>query len=932
MNTQDFQRALAWLLAGLLLFLLYSIVQPFLVSLTWAAILAIFFFPLHRLVGRVIPGANLAALASTAVVTVLLVLPVLLVTPVVAQEAVAFFDWVRSKDGIAQAKTLLDRYLSSVPVTFGDVQSTLEDLARKAGALVAQQSARLAGNVAGFFFHLVVMLLALFYLFREGPALVHWIADLSPLGGTGHSRVIHETAELVQVTITSSFIVAAVQGSLGGLTFWVLGIPSAAIYALLMALLAFLPLVGPWLIWVPMAVTLIVTGSRGRGIALIILGFLVVSGVDNVLRPLLIAGRSQLNGLLVFISVLGGMQAFGFVGVVLGPLIVTIAVGLLKAYRAELRERAAGVVTPLLVLALLPAAAWGAETPLPIPGEGWTPRYFNIGTVPPAEAAGFAMVDDPERGGSLAVGPWRAGDFSIRYEYSRRLPLVEGRLRGNYRTEELLPNQAFVTIHFYRGGTRTGTADFRLAPAREWTGFEVPIRRAPRTTDSMVIGVGLSGKSEGRALFSGLEVSDDPFETAFPPEPPELTRAAPPGDFEPGPRYRLAERDGAWWLVSPEGKAFYSLAVDPPAFELNPAGIERGRELVAQLCGLGFNSLAGWHNLWRYTPLNDLLAAEGAEPVPQFQVANVIAGADLLVDAAGKDTGDHSFPDPFDPRWEAGLRASLQDRLRQMRGRPFFVAWFAGNERTHHDLHRRVWSRHCSAALRKFLEQRYESDVARLNQAWGTEFSSFEDLVRARPDPLLRRGAMYEDFRAFKRELLRCFNETLLRVIREEDPGRLVFSHRFMTGEVGDWVEELDLYEGFDGIAVNLYPSNLSAGLNANELALLRLVHERTGKPVLLSEWSIPAIDSGLYDDPNKLDWSYPQTVNTQQERARQAACVTAEFFNLPFLVGSHWFIWNDYDSPERYANRGLFKKNGDPWPELQEALRRIHGRIAAHR
>jgi predicted PurR-regulated permease PerM len=95
------------------------------------------------------------------------------------------------------------------------------------------------------------------------------------------------------------------------------------------------------LIWGPIAVVLLLTGNTGRGIALLVVGFLLVSGVDNVLRPWLIAGRSQLNGLLVFISVLGGIHAFGFVGVVLGPLLVATAVGLLKGYRKELQTMAA---------------------------------------------------------------------------------------------------------------------------------------------------------------------------------------------------------------------------------------------------------------------------------------------------------------------------------------------------------------------------------------------------------------------------------------------------------------------------------------------------------------------------------------------------------------------------------------------------------------
>jgi predicted PurR-regulated permease PerM len=99
-----------------------------------------------------------------------------------------------------------------------------------------------------------------------------------------------------------------------------------------MTLMAFLPVVGPWLVWGPAAVGLLIADETSRGIALLLLGFLIVSGVDNVLRPALIAGRSQLNGLLVLISVLGGINAIGFLGVVLGPLLVATAAGLLKGY------------------------------------------------------------------------------------------------------------------------------------------------------------------------------------------------------------------------------------------------------------------------------------------------------------------------------------------------------------------------------------------------------------------------------------------------------------------------------------------------------------------------------------------------------------------------------------------------------------------------
>jgi hypothetical protein len=228
----------------------------------------------------------------------------------------------------------------------------------------------------------------------------------------------------------------------------------------------------------------------------------------------------------------------------------------------------------------------------------------------------------------------------------------------------------------------------------------------------------------------------------------------------------------------------------------------------------------------------------------------------------------------------------------------------------------------------KFLRKRYP-EIKDLNAAWKTDFASHDELLAKKPDPAVRGSVMGADFQAFAREIVRRYVEITLRVIREEDPGHLVFSQKFMLSDVVDWVPLLDLYAAYDGIALDMYPANRAPGLDESERAILKLVHEKTGKPILIGEWSVPAVDSGLYDDAAKLDWSWTEVVETQGHRARQAACVTVDFHNLPFVVGAHWFIWGDVDSPERKANRGLFKAGGqhggqtggEPWKELQEAL-----------
>jgi predicted PurR-regulated permease PerM len=321
-----------WVALTLLVLGVYRMVQPFLEPLVWAAILAVFFRRLHGVFLRRLRRPNLAALATVIAVLLLLIVPLAFLLPRLVRETAAFLSAVSNGDALARLRAVFEQYWARSPVPLGNLQDVLDDFTSQFGGRLAQVSAQVAGNVATFVFQMTVMLFALFYMLRDGRRIVSLLRSLMPWGLEQRNQMIRQTADLVQVTMSSTFITAAVQGALGGVIYWALGLPSPVLWGAVMALMAFLPLIGPWMVWAPTAIALLASGQTARGIALLVLGFLVVSGADNVLRPVLIAGRTQLNGLLVFISVLGGIQAMGFVGVVLGPLLMATAVGLLRGY------------------------------------------------------------------------------------------------------------------------------------------------------------------------------------------------------------------------------------------------------------------------------------------------------------------------------------------------------------------------------------------------------------------------------------------------------------------------------------------------------------------------------------------------------------------------------------------------------------------------
>ena len=188
----------------------------------------------------------------------------------------------------------------------------------------------------------------------------------------------------------------------------------------------------------------------------------------------------------------------------------------------------------------------------------------------------------------------------------------------------------------------------------------------------------------------------------------------------------------------------------------------------------------------------------------------------------------------------------------RLAGKPYLIAWFMDNERHHRDLPRFVYSPHCAAALRQFLETKY-STIAGLNSAWGSTYASFDDFPSKKPEPGPRGTAQFADYHAFSRVLVKRYVDSILSAIHREDPGRLVFSNRFMLGEPRDLFDYLDLYAGCDGIAINLYPSNIHPGLGPEERALLEEVNRRTHKPIVISEWSVPSAGQRLLQRPQKL-------------------------------------------------------------------------------
>jgi predicted PurR-regulated permease PerM len=314
-------------------YLVFVVLRPFLASLAWAAIFAMMFHPVHvQLSERV--GPNRAALLTTLMAAVLIVGPAVLIVSVFAREVPIVIEYLKRVSVTPdQTQQIWDVVRSRSPFELpADPTSMLRQGAQRALAFLAPRAGAVVADVLSTLGALVIMLFALFFLLRDGHALGRQVRELLPLPERERDRMIVETRDLVISSVGAGLAVAIAQGTIGGVAFAILGIKAPVIWGVVMAMTSLIPVVGAALVWLPTALWLLLVGEVARGVVLLLIGGVGISLVDNILRPLLLSGRTSASGLVVFLGLLGGVSAFGFVGLVLGPVVLVTAGSLLRAF------------------------------------------------------------------------------------------------------------------------------------------------------------------------------------------------------------------------------------------------------------------------------------------------------------------------------------------------------------------------------------------------------------------------------------------------------------------------------------------------------------------------------------------------------------------------------------------------------------------------
>jgi predicted PurR-regulated permease PerM len=338
------KREIRWwallLVTAVALYLCWLMIRPFLSVLMWAAVLVIVFHPVHR---RLVQRTNrpaLAALLSCILVILTILVPVSLVTVAVINElSGALYNVQAGINYVLDPNSAVTGRLLRWASNYIDVERLRsgEYLAQQLGGINGGLAGRTLGFIGGLIGVIVQMFFVVFtmyYLFRDGDRIFDAIKNSLPLNNKQALAIMERTKEVVGASVYGVLAIAVIQGTLGGLAFWVLGVPSAIVWGVAMTFLSMIPMLGSFLVWVPAAIYLALTGHYVKAIFLVVWGTLVIGMIDNFLRPKLVGGRTRLHELLIFFAVLGGLQVFGVLGIVLGPVVLALAMSLIEVFRA----------------------------------------------------------------------------------------------------------------------------------------------------------------------------------------------------------------------------------------------------------------------------------------------------------------------------------------------------------------------------------------------------------------------------------------------------------------------------------------------------------------------------------------------------------------------------------------------------------------------
>lgn len=342
-------------LLGVSLIIAGIILRPFLRPIVFAVVIGIGFYPLHGKVEKFIRRRNVSALISTLIVLLIFVVPAVFLASAASGDIIHAAQYIGNKTGQGaeifsnlshSAERIINWLENYVDLEKSGLRSTIDSLPLKTSQLLFAIAGSLVTGLASFVGQAVITLFVLFFVFRDGASTAKRVASLLPLERGRVDRLFDRVRESVFANLYGILAVALAQGLLTGTALAILGVPSPVLFGIAAAVFSLVPIVGPSVVWLPAAIFLFATGHWMKGIFLIAWGVLAVGTADNVIRPMVIMGHVKLHPLILLFALIGGVQQFGFIGLFIGPVVMSVIMALADMLQEELGEAKQEAVNP----------------------------------------------------------------------------------------------------------------------------------------------------------------------------------------------------------------------------------------------------------------------------------------------------------------------------------------------------------------------------------------------------------------------------------------------------------------------------------------------------------------------------------------------------------------------------------------------------------
>jgi len=327
---------------------IYFIFKPFLIAIFVAFTLSRLFNPWYKKILKIINKPSLSALLASSLIFLIIFLPLVFIGKLVASELVTSYQAISSESFETNLFLLKDKTLNTVndyPSLSNWLNNSnllnkknLGNLAKNAGNSLAIFGKYAYQETSHFIFTLFIMFFCLYYFFKDGDRLIAKIIKLSPLRDSQEEKLLENFINISRATLRGSLIIAIIQGTLTTILLFATGVSSSVLLGVIATLLALIPMVGTAVVWLPIGIIMLLFGNIWQGITILIVGTVVISSIDNILRPQLVGNETSLHPLLVFLSTLGGISFFGISGFLLGPIMVVLFLNLLDIYKNEFKK------------------------------------------------------------------------------------------------------------------------------------------------------------------------------------------------------------------------------------------------------------------------------------------------------------------------------------------------------------------------------------------------------------------------------------------------------------------------------------------------------------------------------------------------------------------------------------------------------------------